>query len=167
MNWDAIGAVGEIVGAIAVVATLIYLASQVRYAKAAASDANRLERASGVREMIMEYIRNPDLRTPLVKSLGVDSWFEQFANEFDLSIDEAMRIDYHNLYWFWLHWGQYASTKDAKDVKELKNLIGQFYVMPVMKYSWDHGPFISQMEPEFREFVNQIIEDTKIGADGT
>ena len=32
MNWDAIGAVGEILGAIAVVATLFYLASQIRHA---------------------------------------------------------------------------------------------------------------------------------------
>jgi hypothetical protein len=30
MNWDAIGAIGEIVGAIAVLATLIYLAIQIR-----------------------------------------------------------------------------------------------------------------------------------------
>ena len=30
MNWDAIGAIGEIVGAIAVLATLIYLALQIR-----------------------------------------------------------------------------------------------------------------------------------------
>lgn len=30
MNWDAVGAIGEIVGALAVVMTLIYLAVQVR-----------------------------------------------------------------------------------------------------------------------------------------
>ncbi len=30
MNWEAIGAVGEIVGALAVVLSLIYLAIQVR-----------------------------------------------------------------------------------------------------------------------------------------
>jgi hypothetical protein len=30
MNWDAIGAMGEIVGAVAVVVSLIYLASQIR-----------------------------------------------------------------------------------------------------------------------------------------
>ena len=30
MNWEAIGAIGETVGAIAVVATIIYLARQVR-----------------------------------------------------------------------------------------------------------------------------------------
>lgn len=30
MNWDAIGAIGELVGGIAVIGTLIYLASQIR-----------------------------------------------------------------------------------------------------------------------------------------
>ena len=30
MNWDAVGAIGEIVGALAVVITLVYLAIQVR-----------------------------------------------------------------------------------------------------------------------------------------
>jgi hypothetical protein len=30
MNWDAIGAIGEILGALAVVATIVYLARQVR-----------------------------------------------------------------------------------------------------------------------------------------
>ena len=30
MNWDAIGAVGEMVGAVAVVLTLVYLAVQSR-----------------------------------------------------------------------------------------------------------------------------------------
>ena len=30
MNWDALGAIGEIVGALGVIATLAYLAVQVR-----------------------------------------------------------------------------------------------------------------------------------------
>jgi hypothetical protein len=39
MNWEAIGAIGEIVGAVAVVATLIYLANQIRVAGTAAESA--------------------------------------------------------------------------------------------------------------------------------
>jgi hypothetical protein len=31
MNWDAIGAIGEVAGAIAVVVTLVYLARQIRH----------------------------------------------------------------------------------------------------------------------------------------
>ena len=30
MNWDALGAIGELVGALAVIVTLIYIAAQVR-----------------------------------------------------------------------------------------------------------------------------------------
>ena len=35
MNWDAMGAIGEVVGALAVVVTLIYLAMQIRHNTAA------------------------------------------------------------------------------------------------------------------------------------
>jgi hypothetical protein len=31
MRWDAVGAIGEILGALAVVATLFYLARQIRH----------------------------------------------------------------------------------------------------------------------------------------
>ena len=55
MNWEAIGALGEIVGALAVVLTLAYLAIQVRHAKEAAADTNRLERSKGVRDMMLAY----------------------------------------------------------------------------------------------------------------
>ena len=36
MNWDAVGAVGEVLGAAAVVATLVYLARQIRQSNVAA-----------------------------------------------------------------------------------------------------------------------------------
>jgi hypothetical protein len=42
MNWEAIGAVGEIAGALAVVISLVYLASQIRTSnRAAIQTANR------------------------------------------------------------------------------------------------------------------------------
>lgn len=50
MNWDAISALGELTGAIAVVITLGYLALQTKAAREASGDANRLERSNGVRE---------------------------------------------------------------------------------------------------------------------
>lgn len=46
MNWDALGAIGEIVGAMAVVVTLIYLAVQVRHS-AVATQAATLQNSVG------------------------------------------------------------------------------------------------------------------------
>jgi len=48
MNWDAAGAVGEIVGALAVVVSLVYLASQIRIQ-------NRESRAASVHQVIEGY----------------------------------------------------------------------------------------------------------------
>jgi len=48
MNWEAIGAIGEIVGASAVVVSLVYLASQIRIQ-------NRESRAASVHQVIEGY----------------------------------------------------------------------------------------------------------------
>ena len=48
MNWDALGAIGEIFGAVAVVVTLLYLAKQI-------SQANRISIVAGARELQQKY----------------------------------------------------------------------------------------------------------------
>ena len=56
MNWDAIGAIGEITGALAVVLTLGYFGIQIRAAREAAADTNRLHHSNGVREIMLASI---------------------------------------------------------------------------------------------------------------
>jgi|APSaa5957512535_1039671.scaffolds.fasta_scaffold104632_2 hypothetical protein len=48
MNWDAIGAIGEITGAVAVVSTLIILIFQIRQSTKATLDSNQLDRAAAI-----------------------------------------------------------------------------------------------------------------------
>jgi hypothetical protein len=48
MNWEAIGAIGEVIGAGAVLLTLIILVRQVSHSTRAMQESNRLERASAV-----------------------------------------------------------------------------------------------------------------------
>ena len=48
MNWEAIGAVGETVGALAVLITLIILVVQIRHSVRAMDESNRLERAAAI-----------------------------------------------------------------------------------------------------------------------
>lgn len=48
MNWEAIGAVGEIIGAIAVVTTLVFLALQLRQNTRAMDERNKLERTAAL-----------------------------------------------------------------------------------------------------------------------
>jgi len=48
LNWDAIGAIGEIVGAIAVVLSLIFLGIQMRQNTRAMEERNKLERSAAL-----------------------------------------------------------------------------------------------------------------------
>jgi hypothetical protein len=48
LNWEAIGAIGESVGALAVLVTLIILVVQIRHSIRIMAESNRLERASAV-----------------------------------------------------------------------------------------------------------------------
>ena len=96
---------GEILGALAVVITLIYLALQVRHAKATAADANRLARASGTHTAALTTAMDGDVQQAVIKSIGASQYYEDFAQNFGLNFDEAARADIWNVSWFWLHWG--------------------------------------------------------------
>ena len=167
MNWDALGAISEAIGSIAVVVTLAYLATQIRYAKAAASDANRLTRASGVREMYHSMSQDPSLALALSKVDPVaDDYFRGFAEVFGVTVEEAIQVDSQSHYYFWLHWGQFASTQNAEDVEEFRNLVRGYYTVPFVKYVWEHSPYAKLLlEPRFVSFVeNELAAMEREGA---
>ena len=91
MDWSAAGAIGEIVGALAVVASLAYLAKQVRVS-------NRLARAEAWRSS------NSDLNA-LNASFGTDPAFrsgmakvlQDGAARDDLPVDERMAVSLYML----------------------------------------------------------------------
>jgi hypothetical protein len=85
MNWDAIGAVGEIVGAIAVLATLIYLAIQIRQSSATQRAQTHQQLAHERTLNMRMLIQNKEIRDATAKA--------QFGKP--LTTDEQ-RI----LYWF-------------------------------------------------------------------
>lgn len=67
MNWDAIGAVAELLGAIGVICSLIYVATQVR----ASTIASRVESKLRLTENMVKYgdllINSPDLNDLMIR----------------------------------------------------------------------------------------------------
>ena len=68
MNWEAIGAVGEVVGAIAVVLTLVYLAFQLRHNTKSMDETRKVEIARTVQsrtelrfELFRSILQSPEL----------------------------------------------------------------------------------------------------------
>ena len=161
MNWEAIGAMGETLGAVLVLATLIYLANQVRYAKNAAADANRIARAKGVCDLNLAFAQNPELHRANTKANRYDEWYEELASELGITVEDAEKADSISCYWIWLHWSQFAGTNREEDLAELKTTVGNFYASsPAVEYAWNHGPFSKPiMGNAFISFVDQAIAE--------
>ena len=100
MNEGAIGAVGEILGAAAEVLTLGYVAIQVRNAKDATADQNRLERARGVREMALAMVANPQVAHGQINNWQLDEYYQKLGEAQGISSERALAVDWANAYYF-------------------------------------------------------------------
>ena len=61
VNWEAIGAVGEMLGALGVIVTLIYLATQIRQNTGAVRSQTRATIFSGLQEELWKNMEFPDV----------------------------------------------------------------------------------------------------------
>lgn len=82
MNWDAIGAIGEIIGALAVILSLLYLALQIKNQNRESKFAAMHEISVGFRDAISKF-SDESMASIIVKAN---------SNYEDLSDDEAMRL---------------------------------------------------------------------------
>ena len=158
MNWEVVATLAEVTAAVGVIASLIYVALQLRTSHITAADANRINRSSGVCDIMLSLATNDEFRRSYIKVNRLEPYFEEMASEFDVSLDDAARSDFANTYWFWLHWGQYSSTTDAKDLEDLKIVIYPYADMPGMKYSWNKSYMAKPcLDKEFIEFVENTL----------
>lgn len=68
MNWEAIGALGEVLGAIAVIATLLYLAVQTKHARLVVENTANLGTIEGHSRFRQALMTNPALTDLLAKA---------------------------------------------------------------------------------------------------
>ena len=82
MNWEAVGAIREIIGATAVVVSLVYLASQIR-------TQNRETRAASVHQVLHEY---SNAISKLHEREMADVWVEAIEDFDSLSPSQRLRF---------------------------------------------------------------------------
>lgn len=101
MNWEAIGAVGEIVGAMAVVASLAYLAIQIRHNTRQLEEQSRTHRLSALiaTESSFQQFRGFVSQNPQLAGV----WRRGLASWDSLTPDEATQFDYlcTDFFWSW------------------------------------------------------------------
>ncbi len=154
------GAIGELVGAFAVVATLLYLAIQIRHARVATTDESRQNRVAGVRDTASLLIQNDQLRHAFVKTAGPewDAMLKAVSDSCGVSTDDACLLSWWNSNYVWTHWAQFRSLTTAEDTRELENIVAVWYRTPVMAVLIEDPVYRSFYDPEFIQFVDKTLE---------
>ena len=100
MNWDMIGATGEWAGAIAVVATLIYLSNQIKHARLATRQDSEQRRTELAQRLLLIPVQDEsfaDLMATMDNTGPMDA--EPLAVEWGCSLGEAFRLQQ-----YWTAW---------------------------------------------------------------
>ena len=116
MNWDAIGAIGQLLGSVAVLVTLWYLAVQVRDARDEARRAIIQRRSDGVRENLMAIATDARLvaiNTKASAELGVPTgeFTKQLVERTSLTEEEAYALSLQ----YWSTWQVYVPVVQSLD----------------------------------------------------
>jgi hypothetical protein len=162
MNWEAIGAVGEILGALAVVATLVYLSVQIR------QNTRMMQREAHLD--LGRHVAEPLIGSPrrLAKVLGKISEKDgsrepvtlAFMKTFDLDYEEAITfLRYLHQLWF----GYEADYLFTERTEHLDRIIPAMLSFENCSLFWKYEKEWL-FSPEFVAYVDSLAESEKLSA---
>jgi len=161
MNWEALGAIGEIVGAVGVVVSLLYLASQVR------SNSRQLRHASA--QAVLDKLNGLIGQLAFTAGAG-DVWTRGLSGLEALSSDEeVVRFSSMMLQAFWayeevLHYRDAGSIEDwawthsRAPVENFMRTPG-FQQWWVRRRAWFSPEFQAHVETTMPETTGALVED--------
>jgi hypothetical protein len=157
VDWDAIGAIAETIGAVGVIASLLYLASQVG-ASARASDVQaKLESTGLLNRFIDPLIDNPELNDIFMRGI-VDLEL--------LTKEEYLRFSNMSLKAFWFFSAAYFQFKKGTITED------DFYEHKMVMHYWLRGKGCrswwekfgrESVSPSFRKFIDDEIRKMDAG----
>ena len=154
MNWDAIGAIGEILGALAVVGTLLYLALQMKQVR----KGMHLQSYRDVNELLNDLhnatMTSPDLAKVLVKA-GIETeslepWEELMLNNYHSSFMSSLEFIGEHVY---------QRTVDLSNTELLRS-INYYLKQPGAVASWQavRGFYADRWTKLIDEQVSKVDE---------
>lgn len=146
MNWEAIGAIGEVGGAIAVVATLGYLAGQIRHS----SRATRLAAAHAFKhdsqEMRLALAHDAGLLDIVRRALAADASLDPIeqgrANVYIACVFDNLQFSFE--------------TRNERLIQyDLRAATLQYISQPGAREWWETGK--AHLTPDFVDYVEALI----------
>ena len=165
MNWDAIGALGEVLGSVAVFVTLGYLAVQLRHARSETRRSLSQGRMEANREIISLELLDLEPRRKVDASLGLDPIpaVAALMNVAELTWEEAYRAFMVEVAaWNYRVW----VITNIEDLQPAQRQLFdgairvRYQRSGVSKFVYDTH-FKPSASPEIVQYVENIISDTE------
>ena len=152
MNWDAIGAVGEIVGALVVFLTLVYLAMQIRQNTKAIQASANYASVSEVNQVRTSMYENADLTQIYVRGLAQpDDLDEESRIRFRLLLHNIF-LSISNIQTQTRFTGLSQSTWESQLI-----ILNRILASPGGQWFWRGSRL--EFEESFREVVDKLLID--------
>jgi hypothetical protein len=148
VNWEAIGALGEVAAAIAVVATLFYLASQIRQNTHALKAGSRRTALEGGHTILFSMVENPQIVADIIKMGKLDD-----ENKIRLSA-----FLYALMRFAEFAWGQYREGAIDREQWSTEANVIRFVFDAQRTRDWwkDIGRVV--FNEEFADFVDDVLK---------
>ena len=147
MNWTAIGAIGEFLGAAGVIITLVYLAAQIRQNTRAMRLATAHSIASAARDWNRPLLMDPEL-----------AWTFQVGTEDPTQLDEKEQARFIELCFSLLrmfedaHYQYHSGALDPTTWEGYERLYAAYAKAPGFRAYWKERK--QTFRPEFRKFID-------------
>ena len=151
MNWDALNAIGDIIGAIAVIITLVYLAIQIRQGVNSVQGATEVELSKQFAEYHARIADSPELRSTWDKATAED----------ELSDDERATYIWLIAQLFLMLEGFFRQYKrkllDEKSWQPLEVMLLGFLQKDLVAAWW--GERAASISPAFRDHIDDALRN--------
>ena len=148
MNWDAIGAVAEALGALGVIISLVYLATQIRAQNRESRVAALHELSVGMRGSILNFTDGELARIFLRANDDYDSLEPSEQLQMIALVAEYLRV-FEEAYI-----QHYEGRLDKRTWDSMARYLAMFMDGRCPKKIWElRGPY---MDPEYQSFVNNL-----------
>ena len=152
MNWEAIGAVGEVLGALAVVLSLVYLATQIRQNTKSAQAASRDSISRSTIDILLANSSDPETAkfffTGLMNPDALAT--ADLAFRFDMMI-YAVFESYEAAFTQWKR----GVLSDA-DWQKWSGIIANYMEAPGVQKAWSSRGLKDALTPAFQDYVDEL-----------
>jgi hypothetical protein len=160
MNWEAIGAIGEILGAIGVIASLLYLSLQIRH------NSRQIEaQVKGLQANSLNAIENTftRFRESIIRDPQVASVWERALDLFDeLEMEEKVQAStmFSELCFAWQN-NYTRALRGEYDLSEIEHFVKNLVVVlsrPGARKWWEESKV--QYSPDFVPLIDARLRDS-------